>query len=127
MPEPYVPADTFTKAFPALGYHVVAKVYSHWVEYAVYELIQTWGIDGVECAPMFRTKDDQWVTKPDEAEELFNGSIKWDGCSNWDFSPSGVALHLCGRTDAREFSQMIDALFDLTEEWLPTYDKKTAE
>lgn len=49
-----------------------------------------------------------------------HGSVKWDGCSNIIFDellPSGGRtpsyLHFCGRQDAKQLADMMDAIYDL--------------
>lgn len=50
-----------------------------------------------------------YVETLDEAQCVFRGSIKWDGCSNVE-TDSGEALHLCGPEAWASFSKAIALL-----------------
>ncbi len=52
-------------------------------------------------------------------DPLFLGSIKWDGCSNWDFSKQNCALHFCGRNKAVEFGVFLGKLYEWAAELMP--------
>lgn len=56
---------------------------------------------------------------------LFHGGIKWDGCSNWDFSTDDGTthpLHFCGKGDAKNFGQLLDKLYEVAAELMPNND-----
>jgi hypothetical protein len=50
-----------------------------------------------------------YVETLDEAEHVFHGSIKWDGCSNVS-TDSACMLHLCGPESWVEFGKVIALL-----------------
>lgn len=55
-----------------------------------------------------------------ELDLFLEGSIKYDGYSNWDFKDSMVLVHFCGRQEAVSIGRLIDRLYDIVEKNLPT-------
>lgn len=51
-------------------------------------------------------------------EECLTGTIKWDGCSNFQH---GICLHFCGRAMAKEFGELLQKLYDVAAELLPEH------
>jgi hypothetical protein len=41
------------------------------------------------------------------------GSIKWDGCSNWDFRTNECMAHFCGPKHATSIGRLMGKLYDL--------------
>lgn len=62
-----------------------------------------------------------------DGETFLHGSIKWDGCSNWDFHTSEVMAHFCGRQGATSIGRLMDRMYQITKERLRTYDVDCAE
>lgn len=62
-----------------------------------------------------------------EGEGFLSGSIKWDGCSNWDFHTDECMAHFCGRKHATSIGRLMDRLYQITKDRLPTYDEDLAE
>jgi hypothetical protein len=53
---------------------------------------------------------------------LFMCYIKWDGCSNWDFSTkenSSYPIHFCSSLEAFHFGKMIGDLYEWAAELSP--------
>lgn len=67
------------------------------------------------------------TSKFEDGEMFLSGTIKWDGCSNWNFNDKKVMIHFCGRKDATSIGRLIDHLYQITKECLPKYDIKCAE
>ena len=40
------------------------------------------------------------------------GTVKWDGCSNWDCTPNGALLHFC---DVSDIKSMHDVMVECCE------------
>lgn len=55
------------------------------------------------------------------------GSIKWDGCSNWDFNADGTMPHFCGLQDVVDFNAMMVELYKLAAEHIVNWDEELAE
>ena len=58
-----------------------------------------------------------WEPINHEDDMLFRGSIKWDGCANFNWTDT-VAWHLCGPSAAGDFSIMLERLFDAAKQRL---------
>ena len=43
----------------------------------------------------------------DEAERLIEGSVKWDGCANYNFGDDNGYLHLCGAINVDDLAKVI--------------------
>jgi hypothetical protein len=50
-----------------------------------------------------------------KARPFVIGNIKWDGCSDWDFSPypDSCIPHFCSRKSAHVISRIIDVVYDI--------------
>lgn len=108
-------------ATPATSYHITAVVESHWIEFRVVKITALSG-DNVDV-PLF---GDDHVEDPDRAEAFWQGSIKWDGCSNWNLMTDGVMAHFCGREDAMSIGPLMGRLYDLAATHLTTWDSELA-
>lgn len=90
--------NELVKQFKLKGkdYNVSAEVHGASVEYHVYE--------------------------NDDTDYLFSGYVKWDGCSNWDFTSFNERvgcthpLHFCSKESAIEFGLFLAKLYDWTAE-----------
>ena len=49
---------------------------------------------------------------PHHAERLFDGFIKWDGCSHVTFGDDTGYLHLCGKRDFTQLREALDIVFN---------------
>lgn len=57
----------------------------------------------------FRSKaDESPAASADDAERLFSGSVKWDGCANLNFHTDEVRRHFCSFNDVRKFSTLLE-------------------
>lgn len=56
------------------------------------------------------------VANLDNVTPFVVGIIKWDGCSDWDFTP---AAHFCSRGELLELGQIMARLYDLASDLLP--------
>ncbi len=85
-------------------YQAIAECKGHYVEFMVFEGI-----------------DDKFIgvyPYDHEKEPLFVGSIKWDGCSNWDFK-NMEQMHFCGKTEAKNLGVLMAGLYELASELMP--------
>ena len=64
---------------------------------------------------------------PSEIEEyIYDGIIKWDGCSHINFGESDNQgyLHLCGAHYWKQHNLMMEALYKLASEVIAEFDKE---
>lgn len=55
----------------------------------------------------------QFAASHDGATPFWEGAIRWDGCSNWDFKTDECMAHFCGRKNATSIGRLMDRLYDL--------------
>jgi hypothetical protein len=115
------------KIWEDIGYFATAEPHSHWCDFVIHVLL--WIDDG---NPIANKKDA--TSSPDPAASIedsqifLHGSIKWDGCSNWQFDEQErVMLHFCGRKNATNLGILMDRLYDWASEVIPHWDAKCAE
>lgn len=53
-----------------------------------------------------------------EQEVVFSGTIKWDGCSNWE-TPKECMLHICGPDMMLDFSKVLMKCYLIAGEHFP--------
>ena len=96
---------TYKYSWEDIGFDVEATPHEHHVEYVAFE------------------NDESAGKIP-----YLHGSVKWDGCSNWDFDElRDCMLHGCGRRDLLRFSNLLVRCWDLTKDLLPTWDSSITE
>ena len=71
------------------------------------------GCMGFELFAIQSTDEDG--NNAERGESIFRGSIKWDGCMNWEQSVHAHMLHSCGRFNVRNLSQALLRLYDEAE------------
>lgn len=112
------------KHFNELEFTVVATPDKYVVDFAIYDHE---GMD-INKNPLFHRKGS--VCQPDpvntfeESEPYITGSVKWDGCSNWNFDENDRAmLHGCDKKDIVRFGLILGECWewtnDLCENWNP--------
>jgi hypothetical protein len=107
------------KHFEELGYSIVAEPSEYLVNYTIYEH------EGYENGtPLFHKKDSGGYPDPVEdiknAEPMLRGSVKWDGCSNWDFSLQEMNLfHGCSKKDLVNIGLILGEAWDMTKTLIP--------
>lgn len=121
---------TYIKHFFDLEFTVVAVPHEFYVEYKIYEIVATEhgsvNPDGSEI-PLWQMKDTDVrpvpVDKLEEAEVFLEGSVKWDGCSNWKLSAlqQGIALHACDRKGLVRVGEIMARCWDWTEGICPKW------
>ena len=128
-PQPAPCLKEIIKTFPEFDFTILAKVYEHYVDFAVYQ-IDFWAqsdplnAQSAYDKPLWHKKDAS--TRPDGVETLeeavvyLSGSVKWDGCSNWHFDEQDrCMLHGCSRDDLLNLGEIMAACWDITEEHCP--------
>lgn len=79
---------------------------THWLDFTGWEIV---ALEGDSDIPLYG-QDNQFETDRTKVTPDVKGSIKWDGCSQWDW-PTG-AWHLCGVGSALERVALFKAVFD---------------
>lgn len=99
---------------------VVTDRRSHWVGFQVYAVLgrtetgaRVYNRDGYQSS--LDPVEDRSL-----AQVFLSGSIKWDGCS--DMTIDDEPLHFCGRSNAEEFAALLEAIYDLAAELIPSYE-----
>lgn len=107
-----------------LQFTVVATVHSHWVDFAIYDMV-SWADDTPAWCALVESGGGGRVPVDslEEAEVYLHGSVKWDGCSNWHFDEQDrVMLHGCGRADVQRFGDVMAMCWDWTAKLLPSWN-----
>ncbi len=100
-------------------YHITADVCSHHVGFRVAKIL-FWS-DGEPSVPaMYGDTFDEGDCSaiPADAPAFWTGSVKWDGCSNWDFGTSECMAHFCGRKQATSIGRLMDRLYAIAKDAL---------
>jgi len=101
--------------FEDLGFTaVVTNNYGIVIEYAVYSSEKQ--IDGTVVYFNFNGTA---VYEPRNAEPEFTGTVKWDGCSDWNFRYS---YHGCCRENLTAVGEVMARCWDWTSELLENFD-----
>lgn len=86
-----------------------SKLYS--VSFNAYEIV---GID--DNGPVYTmsgaSSSMDTTSKPTEAENYFNGYIKWDKCSHFYFGDKEGYLHICGQKNFKQLVESINIILD---------------
>lgn len=67
------------------------------------------------------------VKDPTQAAQFWAGSIKWDGCSNWDFNTEDCMAHFCGVEHAASIGGLMRRMYEITAEKMKRFDRACAE
>lgn len=66
-----------------------------------------------------------YTRDPAEAVVFMDGSIKWDGCSNWDFPDvKNCLLHFCGKWHAESLGRLMAKCYEITERRMSQFEKE---
>lgn len=66
---------------------------------------------------------DSFSENIEDAEVFLRGSVKWDGCSNWDFPGlEDVMMHFCSVQDAKNLGILFERIYGIAEELIPNSD-----
>lgn len=109
----------YTKHFRDLNFTVTALPRGHYVEYKIYDIIgYTTITDSDTQYPIWqRAGSDCFDLSYDlkDSETYISGSVKWDGCSNWniDENERGM-LHGCCRQDIQRIGDIMAQCWDWT-------------
>lgn len=85
------------------SYGVWYKVFSHFSEFIVFEHCNE------ECVPA--VGEDEWE---------FTGTVKWDGCSDWNFNGS---FHACTLDGLASLAKIMQKCWLINQEQCPSAEK----
>lgn len=124
-PEEDMVLSTGDKLFEDLLYYVTYEVRQYHVDYVVYPVFAMY-VDGnleiTNGVPLVeKDMGGSPVYKTVEAEVAVTGSVKWDGCSNWDFKTRECMLHFCSREQMVQLGELLGRLYDLASKELPSW------
>lgn len=57
-----------------------------------------------------------------EIEPMFEGYVRWDGCSNWNIPDGYYQIHFCSKKQAENLGKLLGALYEWAAELMPTHD-----
>lgn len=75
---------------------------------------------------LIQMANSNFTTSFEEAEQFLSGEIRYDGCSNWNWHTDKCMMHCCGRQAALDIGRLLEHLYDITEQRLPTYNSEIA-
>jgi hypothetical protein len=107
----------------------VRQPYELAMDFEVYE-IAGWvegATRGEFDVPLLRRKDSDAshgdTENPGEAEPLFHGRVKWDGCSDWAWNTERVMWHGCSPANVADLAEAMRRTYALAAEridgWQP--------
>lgn len=119
-------ADIVYPATDELEFLIVAQPQSHFCDFKCYKVIAT-----TDEGPIYLRKDyddsHDVVTTRDEAQIYLQGHISWDGCADLRFDEQdNVMLHFCGLEHAKQVGKLLERLYAIAAEVIPSWDKELA-
>ncbi len=116
-----------------LDYLARVTAESHHLDFEVYEVTswESW-LNGVhQPGPHFERADasSSMDTTLDitEAEYLFRGGVKWDGCSNWSWNTDACMWHGCGFDDVINLTEAMKRVYLLASSRVDGFDAEALE
>lgn len=109
-------------------YALLIEPDTHVVRFVVKRIVGE-HVSGGRAVPGSWTYQDincEFVDDFDSSETFLSGSIKWDGCSNWNFHTDQCMRHFCGRDDATSIGRLMTRLYEIAAERVPHYDREIA-
>lgn len=110
-----------------IGYAAVVFVYSSYADITVHQISGEGEYNGKKILLYPSNEPGPYghdIPEIDNAQVFFEGSIKWDGCSNWEFfNENGLMEHFCERKQAVNFGELFSRLYDLGRDLISKADK----
>lgn len=111
-----------THNYIELGYSVLMERIENRCEFKIYAINHTDHYDGDDDnkIELFYEKKDasgnNYTTKLEEAVVFIEGTVKWDGCSNWAVDNDGVMIHGCTREHLVNVGEIMARCYDLAND-----------
>lgn len=116
-----------THDYPELRFVVLSTADEYVVTYNIYDIE---GFDGETDAPLFHrkgaTSGPDMVDTVEDSEPFISGSVKWDGCSNWNMQDGGH-FHECSRAGLARIGAILATCWDMTKTLCPHWDNTITE
>ena len=119
--EKLVDARTLFCRWDDIGYvaRIILSKEKHYVSFKVCR-INGWHTD--DGRPDFDTPEDQPTDNFEKAETFLEGTVKWDGCSNFEFSAQKNAmLHCCSKDDVVAIGTLLGRIYDCAARLIPEH------
>ena len=117
-----------------LWFSIAYEIHSHHMSFKVYEHTgqEISGKDFYKPRQFgkkeSRNNEDALYEVDEQCAVYMSGEVKWDGCSNIDIDENkNCMLHFCGKRSAGKLGKMIDTVYALALEVLPSADKDLFE
>lgn len=111
------------------AYLTAFRVFSHYVEFTVYEISMGRDAAGQFTVPHYNRKgatvSSDVTTDQANAEPYLRGTIRWDGCSHVWFGDDDGYLHLCGRGSFDHLAALLDRAWAVAAREMPHFDAET--
>lgn len=113
-------SNELIKHLDNLGCSIVAKPDEYHVEYEIYAH-EGYGYNDDDVHYYHKKGADSFDPVPDyhDAEYVFKGSVKWDGCSNWDLNPIDCQFHGCSKEHLINIGLILGEAWEWTKELIP--------
>lgn len=115
--------------FDDIGFSVVATLgeNKHFVEFLAYKHLTETTFKTDPPIRTFIADDSEVCDIPTEdienAEIYLEGTIKFDGCSNWDFKTDEELKHFCSVEKVEEFGELMRRTYNIFDIIMETYKK----
>lgn len=121
---------THTQHFFDLNFTVVAEIEEYRINYKVYDivgLVENPEKPGVYDVPHWQEKDSVSSPNPvdslERAEIFMEGTVKWDGCSDWlPYAVQNCYMHSCDREGLVRVGEVMARCWDMTKTLCPNWD-----
>jgi hypothetical protein len=102
------------------GIHVLDNYEIHFTDHEYYMDFKVFEIVGFARNKETHAFDvplygDEFRETTEGVEPFWEGSIKSDGCSNWDFKTAECMAHFCGKDDAISIGRLMAECYDLAK------------
>lgn len=113
--------ESRTYHYQDINYTVVATPDTYYVSFKIYEIAgysEGPDADGEYTNPVY---GEQFTELGPDTEVFADGSVKWDGCSNWNVGPKNCMIHGCSKEDLVNIGTVLSRCWDLTKELCPKW------
>lgn len=114
------------RTFKELDFTVRITPFSHYVHYDIFNIDYFQHVEGEGEVPFWDRKDSHTngngVRSLDEAELYIQGTVKWDGCSDWIFEDAKLH-HGCNREDLARVGDVMAICWEMNDEFCPHWDQ----
>lgn len=97
------------------------SAHSHHVNFVVKEIVAA-GHPDKEWYYESRDNMNDQTTNFSDAAEFLSGSIKRNGCSDWNFHTDSHMMHFCGRGMAESLGHLMSRLYNIAAQSMDGWD-----